>query len=394
MVASLMASVAASSQTVTHDLMTFRLPPAFKRSTEPALAAWEARSPSGGVCTVVAYGNRPGSGSPAQDFRDDWKEFVATPLKASANVDFKTGGEREGWAPTVGVGVGQIEDVRLEVLMVVHSGYGLKITFLAIQTDDSCIPLLDPPVTSLRVKKPAGSPGAPAPATPSRPAANQHPLVGVWVGVGGRRSLAPLAGGGLEFSTVRDVKRIAFLADGRFCNILPDVGLAGLNLAQEAARNPYYWGVWEMSGNRGTINLHGGGSPFPFTLQGGRIQYDDFEFVKVPRVDNLRVQGTYSAERDPGEWQSHTRAEPTITLTADGRFSDAGTMYWLKHVRGYTEDDSARHYGAGRYHFENYTLTLYYDDGRVVRCAFLNFDTQNPAAPGWLNIGFQLLHRK
>jgi hypothetical protein len=94
-------------------------------------------------------------------------------------------------------------------------------------------------------------------------------------------------------------------------------------------------------------------------------------FHQLPPVDGARFSGTYVMTEAFGKI-------PSISFTADGRFTDNGAVRILYHE--YTDClNPALQPGAGTYEVKDYTITFNYTDGRKIKIAFLGteYDIKN-----------------
>jgi len=122
------------------------------------------------------------------------------------------------------------------------------------------------------------------------------------------------------------------------------------------------------------------------------VHFDGIEFQwHYAGMDGHRFEGTFTAEKDPSR---NTGPEPTLAFTLDGRFTDRGAIYWMRHVRGYSEDESDRAPGSGTYAIKNFTMVFRYDDGRQVRLAFIDCGGSDLKRPAEVRFHNLILDRK
>jgi hypothetical protein len=107
---------------------------------------------------------------------------------------------------------------------------------------------------------------------------------------------------------------------------------------------------------------HGDGREATAEVRGNKMAFDPRDFswpknvyVRQPDCDGLKLSGTY---------QRSDIGHVAITFTPDGRFVDQGLMHYLplNNIRPAA--------GSGTYAIKNYTLTLRYDHGAVLRILF------------------------
>jgi hypothetical protein len=215
-------------------------------------------------------------------------------------------------------------------------------------------------------------------ANPPSPAKGHSSVVGVWWGFGQSLDMMSYTdrwgtGGTTIYSTSLKVKQIAFMDDGSFCYALPQHGLS--DWKAERAKTPDYWGSYRFTdGSTGQIISRNGALVEPFRQIDTVLLYHKVAYRKIPPHDHMRLQGTYTAERDPKAWRGSVKVEPIVTFSPDGTFNDQGAFYYSRHVRGYDTDRQDNNYGSGRYDIADYTITFTYTDGRVIKMTFLYLD--------------------
>lgn len=222
-----------------------------------------------------------------------------------------------------------------------------------------------------------------------------NPIVGVWwalktsTTVGG---ITNAAGTGYSYYGTSSSTRqthIAFFEDGSFFNAVSSDGL--LDHEQQRAKNPDYWGNWSFDKGDGSIRF-GASLAYTIYLVNEVLVFNKDHYYKVLRNDNQRMEGSYTAEKDPA---AYVGPEPTIDFTPDGRFADHGAIYWTRHVKGYTEDMQDKLTGSGKYEVYDYTITFSYDDCRLIRMTFMDTGATDKIRPAQIRLGnFHLLDRK
>lgn len=158
-------------------------------------------------------------------------------------------------------------------------------------------------------------------------------------------------------------RNVVFFPDGSFVARFDQEGLDGMDRLWHRDRFAAYWGRYRVAGRRVYLRYNGG----PRELQGeigaaGGITIDGHAaLVRAVKVDGRRLDGTYTPDLgDPA-----TTGLP-ILFRRDGTFDDRGATNQLRLV--HPDQRPIRHApGRGTYRFANHTLTLSYDDGRVLR---------------------------
>ncbi len=284
----------------------------------------------------------------------------------------------------------------MQTIVCSYVGNGKVATILLRGTDEAQLALAQIPFAAV------GLPPVPVQtatsAAPSAPAPGSTGAVGLWSGICTGTDITSITNAaGTGFSSITTttgklrVRRIALLADGTFTAVVPREGLS--EPAKTRAREPDYWGTWEAGASGGSVKLDRASTRLAFTHKGEKLIFDGCDFTKSRPLDGTRVDGSYTAERRPDVYQRDMGREPVISFTAEGRFSDQGALYWIRHVRGYSEDRQDANLGEGTYEVSNYTLILRYDDGRQIRIAFFDAGGAGPR-PAQINLGALLLDRR
>jgi hypothetical protein len=354
-------------------------------------------------CQLWVYASRESAGSPVKDFENLWNVLIVKNYKA-AYEGTPTVKVSKGWtavAASTHVVVKNI--VPFASLLISFTGSG-RVSGVVINVSDvhqfstdvdafiKSLAPIDPPVAA------QAAPSSPAtvPAAASGPSTGADALRGMWQGLGTTKTTTGVtnaAGTGyasISTSSSLKLSRIVFFPDGNFCGVIPQVGFDGLDLNAERAKEPYYWGTYTFSDGKGNITIHG--TNYPFELRGNKVYYGGMEFMwHYPSADGRTFAGTFTAEKDPGRYKG---PEPTLTFTLDGRFTDNGAIYWMRHVRGYTEDQSDKLLGSGTYSIRNYTMIFKYDDGRQIKLAFVDMSGTDPKNPAQVRFNVMILDRK
>ena len=209
---------------------------------------------------------------------------------------------------------------------------------------------------------------------------NQQPLrsgstkgegvVGIWQGVMQSTSAGVLR---LEGQSA------IFLTNGQVFlgTTFPIEGLYTLNTRIPAELNLRDWATYTYSNGKGVLKMPYG--EIPFRVQGEYLIFNknqtDWKFYKLKEVDGATFSGTYNMKAVNGK-------VPTITFTADGRFTDNGALKELYHV--YTTCvNPASTPGSGTYEVLNNTILFNYTDGRKIRLAFIGtgYEKSNSSPP-------------
>lgn len=200
-------------------------------------------------------------------------------------------------------------------------------------------------------------------------------IIGVWQGislsVGPSSVTNPLGAGYKVFSPI-------FLSNGQayFGPHFPTEGLVGIDTHIPPELHRRDWGTYSFSNGRGTLKMPYG--DIPMRMDGDKLiitaNQTDHRFFQLPSVDGARFSGTYMLN-DEGK-------NPSITLSADGKFTDHGAIKVLCHE--YIDCiNPGLLPGSGTYEVKDYSITFHYSDGRKIKMAFMgndfNKNNQSPA---------------
>jgi hypothetical protein len=368
-------STPACAQQASYGDFRFTVPPGFERNTESWYERYVKFNPKHtAYAEFVLYKSRPGTADVKAEFRKDWHEYIQQPTAVAA-PEPQAGKADNGWAMVYGIAPIRSPQGDYSQTLLTRAGHGQVASVSVRFTDLAFAPDVKQFLGSLEMLKPS----PPPPASPPTQAKGQSAVVGVWWGFGESLDMMSYTdrwgtGGTTVYSTSFKVKQIAFLADGSFCYALPLHGLA--DWQAERAKTPDYWGTYRFTGGaEGQIVSRTGALVEPFRLTGASVLlYHKVAYKRIPPRDHLRLQGTYTAERDPNAWRGSVKVEPVVTFAPDGTFNDQGAFYYIRHVRGYDSDTQDNAYGSGRYDIADYTITFTYTDGRVIKMTFLYLD--------------------
>ncbi len=176
-----------------------------------------------------------------------------------------------------------------------------------------------------------------------------------------------------------------FFTNGQvyFGNKFPTEGLDELNTRIPPELYPRNWGTYIFNNGKGILKM-----PFadiPFRLENDKLivtkNQRDWPFYKLNSVDGARFSGTYKMS------ESYEMI-PSITFTADGKFSDNGVIRVLYHDNNTCINPGFKQ-GSGMYEVKNHTVHFNYADGRKVKIAFLGtgYDIKNQS-PAKLTMSF------
>lgn len=327
-----------------------------------------------------------------------------------------------GWTFRLGVGVATLEGRNYTAQTAVGRRGDLRVRFWALADSDATFNryknAIGVAISSAQdITHPQVQAAAPAP-QPARPAAGERVtptadagrlppgfgegISGVYVGV--ERGLSARAGVGsgpqqvfnqstgryetsntgtatVPMAQVSDFVEVdVFFPDGTYRRRLPIRGLNS-DLAWERTQQLPLWGTWKREGDKIVVTRNPGRYEIGvkpttvYTLKGGElISSRGTPWVKLPLHTGMRLDGTYGREdlRRPDA--------PKLTLRADGTYQEhdkflrmVGSPWHLVEpdadaMVGRANDAQIERVMAassGKYSFDNFTLTLRTNDGRI-----------------------------
>jgi hypothetical protein len=401
-----------SGQKETYDILSFLPPAGYERQQGKAgIQFTRTTDNKTKYCTITIYVSRASTDNVKQEFIDEWTVLIKNGKHVEIPTETQTAPPEDGWNVVNGLAAVTSDKGNYVISLLSIVGHK-RVTSILIETNsDSFNPDLEKFLESvnpetkiaetLAATAVAGAQVVNTPAitttttgssvTTTTPGSGDSALTGIWWVISTNTTVGGVtnaAGTGYASYGTRNsivVRRIAFLEDGTFCQILPEGGL--FDFKQQRAKNPNYWGTYHFANGSGTIKLDGLATTYPFTLQQGSVVYDRDKYEKIQRVDHFVFQGIFTAEKNPSAYQG---PEPTIEFFSNGRFTDQGAIYWVRHVKSITEDTQDKLTGSGKYEISNYTITFSYDDGRLIRMTFL----EAKPSPAQIRLGLSLLDRK
>ena len=207
-------------------------------------------------------------------------------------------------------------------------------------------------------------------------------IIGAWEGISmsvGTPKPGAILGADLKVSDA------IFFSNGQayFGTKFPSEGLDELDTRVRAENNRRDWGTYTFSNGQGVLKMLYG--DIPLRIESNKLvvtsNKTDHGFIKLKPVDGATFNGTYALSELNGKI-------PSITFTADGRFTDDGAIKVLYHE--YIDCiNEALTSGSGTYEVKNYSVIFNYTDGRKIKIAFmgLNYDRKNQT-PATLTMSF------
>jgi hypothetical protein len=182
--------------------------------------------------------------------------------------------------------------------------------------------------------------------------------------------------------------------NGDFKDEAPWQGLLSFNVNQNKKEFPLGWGKFVMNKNgNGTFSINNYTEKV-VKLTADKMDRPDasWDYMKCKSVNGLRLQGSYSTQKD---WSTNTyfnskTCKELLTLNKDGSFTDHG---FFAGTCEYTNPKDAP--GSGTYSIQNFTLQLKYKDGRITERLLCGLASANPFVENAsLFIGHNMVYNK
>jgi hypothetical protein len=280
------------------------------------------------------------------------------------------------WRFRFGVGVTQLEGVTYTALTAVALRRDLLARFWILADSDATYnryqPIVLNAISSVQdIKNASAAASAPTPA--ARTTAKLDPafgkgISGVYVGI--VRSVRASAAVQTYIDDYEEID--VFFPDGTYRRRLPIRGLNG-NLGWERQQQLPLWGTWLQQGS--SVVVRRGNYQVRYTLQGQQLIDDRGRaWYKVKPPTAQRIDGVF-ARADYRDADA-----PRLILRADGSYEDRGNfMNMVSSSGNLVEPDGdtmlarlnesaykkLRQSSIGTYSYENFSLTLYAQDGRI-----------------------------
>ncbi len=286
-----------------------------------------------------------------------------------------------GWIYRQGVGVATLNGARLIGHTVVALKGGQRVRLWALADSDTTYNRYKAAITTAiesvqDIGKPkavaaASTPGTAVSAAGLPPGFGQG-VSGVYVGVD--RGVSAGAGMGHQVaSQIGDAMEVDVLfPDGSLRRRLPQRGLLS-DLAWDRQQQPNLWGRWQRQGNQ--IQIQRGGYSATYTIDGQGLRSDRGRpWAKLAPHSGTRLDASFARA------DYRDAAAPRLTLRADGSYVDQGDFLRMvgsaanlivpdgNAMLGRWSDAQfgrAMAASSGSYSFDQFTLTLRSNDGRV-----------------------------
>src|SRR3982751_1884910 len=140
-------------QTEKIDIIQFASPKGWTKTPKDGLMVYSnSDKNTGGYCLLTVYPSTASTGSPNEDFTNEWNEKVVKPFKAEANPKSEMQTE-DGWTSVSAATQIESEGITSAVMMTVVSGYGRTASILAILNNQEYLPQVDAFMMGIKIDK-------------------------------------------------------------------------------------------------------------------------------------------------------------------------------------------------------------------------------------------------
>lgn len=386
------------AQRETFDLLSFVPPAGWERSqNKDAISFLKYNSDRSGYCLIAVYDHREASNDVSKEFEIEWKSLIEDskhiPLPPKPTVE-----QGKDWSVITGSNTSSTQPPYVANLISMV-GQGKIVSVVVFISDENFMTSVQQFISELRLENQTPTAAPAPPQVQTTQPQGQHTLTGIWRSLcNDKTSISTVHNAAYETVSQLTItgglraKHLLFFEDGSVCSYPGGGGFR--NHAEQRRQDPNTWGSYQFSNGSGQLKFDGLSTPYSFTVQNNHLQYGKCEYEHMPWQENLKLAGTYTVESNQEVYKANgMNAEPTIQFKLDGRFADLGAVYYLNHVKGSSSDFSDNKYGDGRYEIKEYTLSLFFDDGRSYHYTYLNFDG-NVRDPKNLSVGLNFLNKK
>ncbi len=128
----------AFAQTETFDIVTYTPPKDFKKDSKQGVVNYtNFNEKKGTFCVIAIYASRASTGDAQKDFKNEWKELVATPFKAEANPTTETQTTADGWKIVNGAAPIKLDGTDSYIILTVASGFGKTLSIRTSMNDEA-----------------------------------------------------------------------------------------------------------------------------------------------------------------------------------------------------------------------------------------------------------------
>lgn len=359
------------------DLFRYHPPAGWQESAKSEHISY-SKEDAGNYCIITLYKSKDAGNNAKQNFDNSWTSVLQKTLPVAAPI-MQPPVTEDGWATEVGSAAFEKEGTKGIAILIASTKKNKLLNIVVLMNNTTYVNDMEIFLTSVTRGNPTNStsskPGtAPTPVTTNNSIV-PGPVAEVWMNIQYSLSYAPNINPSTQFSSKLKPKFYVLYPNGDYYPHFPVEGLSTLTNQQKNES----WGTFTLSGKKGlfkskyeTIEVE----KLSATKM-KKIGYT-FHFYKCAAVDGLKLNGEWGAY--PG-WKkaaasSTLLAKQVIAFQPDGIFIDYGLFVTnLSMPDQYPQNKP----GKGTYSIRNYTLTLQYNDGRIIYKAFTGAADINPA---------------
>jgi hypothetical protein len=328
---------------------------------------------------IAIYPAINSSGSADKDFTSTWDELVrATFMTGAAPVPSRVN-RAEGYEALIGSSSGKSQGKETVVLLVNFTGDGKTISIIINYSDVKYQSVTNDFLKSIAFKPLASGSIVPSnQATFTDKPSQAVPPVNTDKEGGIASKIGSIGISGVWMGMIWSVngpemKCITIFTNGEIRELMPRGGYRYLDPAADKKNYPNNWGSYVKNGQTYTVikpsaSLYKGKI---IPVSDKKLEFDGDVYQRIPTFDGFRLNGSYTTLADPDQTAVTDGHEPVITFSDNGRFIDKGIRYILD-IGGNTSDQKG---GSGTYEIKSFTISLHYDDGRVINYSITGFLT-------------------
>lgn len=141
-------------QTEKFDIVTYTPPKDFIKETKQGVVVYtHLNATTGGFCIIAIYANTASTGDEQKDFKNKWKELVATPYKVEANPKTETQSTTDGWKVVASVAPVKQDGIDFYIILSVFSGFGKTTSIMVNLNDQSYVGQVDALLEGMQLDK-------------------------------------------------------------------------------------------------------------------------------------------------------------------------------------------------------------------------------------------------
>ncbi len=356
----------------TYDVFTYTEPKGYKKEIKTGYTSYtKVDTKSGTYCIISLYTQTTSSGDIKQDFKTDWQDLVAKPLNVIDTPQKNNSDDINNWKTYTGAANFDFNGATSMALLTTAKNGNSKATILVVTNSQTLIKDADLFFAKLKLGKPTTI-MAKTNTINTKPE-NADKKIELWMSL----KLTGVSSGvyGDIPSDAADAEFYALFPNGDY---YPHYHFEGMGNAIMTPGSNDSWGKYNSSGNK--INFKSKYDAFVIEKKTA-TKYSKtgsvFTFYKCANVDGLKLQGGWTTDKG---WRNNPynkgACRPVIYFGSDGSFIDKGAFL---RACGSPSTDAKDQPGEGTYNINNFTLTLKYNDGRVVSKAFAGIFDKNPA---------------